>query len=165
VGGPGIVATGQTVIFSNLAAGSSPAITLTNTSGCTSAAANCSDAAASCGAQPVNSVVGSSANELTLSAVSPEKELLLSQTTVKAYPNPFNDKVKFVVAAAQAGKGTLEVFNMLGQKVRTVYQGFVPAGINSFELSLPDQRNSNLIYRFTIGEKQITGKLLQITGN
>jgi len=97
------------------------------------------------------------------SPVSTANDLLLSQTTVKAYPNPFNDRVKFVVTAAQAGKGTLEVFNMLGQKVKTVYEGFVPAGTNNFELSLPGQKNSTLIYRFRMGENQLTGKLLQIT--
>ena len=162
VGGQGIVANGQPVVFSNLAAGSNPAVTVTNTDGCTSAAANCTDAAASCSSQLVSARVASSTNELS-SPVSTANDLLLSQTTVKAYPNPFNDKVKFVVTAAQAGKGTLEVFNMLGQKVKTVYEGFVPAGTNNFELSLPGQKNSTLIYRFRMGENQLTGKLLQIT--
>ena len=157
VGSPGIVATGQAIIFGNLAAGSNPSVTVTNTSGCTSAAANCADALASCSAPPSNARVITT-NELSSST----NELLLSQTTVKAYPNPFNDRVKFVVSAAQAGKGTLEVFNMLGQKVKTVYQGFLPAGINNFELNLPGQKNSTLIYRFSMGENQLTGKLLQI---
>ena len=84
------------------------------------------------------------------------------QTTVRAYPNPFSDKVKFVVTATKSGTGTLEVFNMLGQKVKTVYQGVVPAGVNNFELNLPNQRQSNLVYKFTMGEKQVTGKLIQI---
>ena len=84
------------------------------------------------------------------------------QTTVKAYPNPFNDQVKFVVNSAQAGSGTLDLYNMMGQKVKTVYHGFVPAGVNNFDLNLPGQNNSTLIYRFSMGTKQITGKLLQI---
>ena len=161
VGGSGILATGQPIIFSNLAAGSNPGVTVTNGSGCTSAATNCADAVASCGATS-SGLRTASSGELLSSAVLSPSELLISQTTVKAYPNPFNDKVKFVVSAAQAGQGTLEVFNMLGQKVKTVYQGFVPAGINNFELFLPGQKNISLIYRFRMGENLLTGKLLQV---
>ncbi|MDB5222588.1 MAG: hypothetical protein JWN83_1255 [Chitinophagaceae bacterium] len=89
-------------------------------------------------------------------------DLSSSQTNVKAYPNPFNDKVKFVVTSEKAGIGMLEIFNTLGQKIITVYQGLIPAGINNFELSLPGQNYANLIYRFRMGEKKITGKLLQV---
>jgi hypothetical protein len=82
---------------------------------------------------------------------------------VIAYPNPFSDKIKFVVTSSVAGKGTLEVYNMLGQKVRTVYQGQFVAGSQNFELNLPSAYRSNLIYVLRVGEKRITGKLLQLS--
>lgn len=75
---------------------------------------------------------------------------------------PFNDRVKFVVNVPKSGNGILEVYNNLGQKVKTVFQGKVFAGVNNFELHLPGQR-SNLIYRFVMENKQINGKLLQIS--
>ena len=78
------------------------------------------------------------------------------------FPNPFSDKVKFVVSAAETANGSLEVFNMFGQKVKTVYQGLVPAGVNNFVLNLPVQNQSSLVYRLTIGGKTITGKLIQL---
>ncbi|MFM7838899.1 MAG: hypothetical protein ACKO6K_04980, partial [Chitinophagaceae bacterium] len=46
-----------------------------------------------------------------------------SAVTVKTVPNPFGSKVRFVINAPQAGNGVLEIFNTMGQKVKTVYQG------------------------------------------
>jgi hypothetical protein len=83
-------------------------------------------------------------------------------TKVTAYPNPFTGKVKFVVTSAIAGKGSLEVYNMLGQKVKSVYQGNIIAGNQTFELNLPSSARSNLIYVLTVGDKRITGKLLHL---
>ena len=70
--------------------------------------------------------------------------------------------MRFVVNTAHAGNGTLEIFNMVGQKVKTVYQGHVPAGVSNFDLNLPGQKNASLIYRFSVGTKLVTGKLLQL---
>jgi hypothetical protein len=95
-------------------------------------------------------------------ANSSTSESVESQTTVKAYPNPFSDKVKFLVTSAAAGRGSLEVYNMMGQKVKTVYQGFITKGSQTFELSLPNQQVANLIYVLRVGDKKMSGKLLQI---
>jgi hypothetical protein len=56
----------------------------------------------------------------------------------------------------------LEVYNLLGQKVKTVYQGQITAGSQSFEMSVPLKQRSDLIYVLKIGGKQISGKLLQM---
>jgi hypothetical protein len=85
-----------------------------------------------------------------------------SQATVKAFPNPFGNKVKFVVTVPEAGSGSLEVLNLLGQKVKTVFQGRMPAGANTFEVNLPSMQSSQLIYILRMGDKQVTGKLLQL---
>jgi PKD repeat protein len=85
-----------------------------------------------------------------------------AQTTVKAYPNPFSDRIKFVVTSAVAGNGVLDVYNMTGQKVKTVHQGYIAAGTQTFELSLPTQQVANLVYVLRIGDKRMSGKILQI---
>jgi hypothetical protein len=95
--------------------------------------------------------------------VSSTSEIVESQTTsVKAYPNPFSDRVKFLVTSSTSGRGSLEVYNMMGQKVKTVYQGFISKGAQTFELSLPAQQISNLVYVLRVGDKKMSGKLLQI---
>ena len=146
------------VTFNNLAAGSNPAITVKSAFGCVSDPSDCD--AADCSAPPAGKSGSNTAT--TVKPTVKTTNITEKQTTVRAYPNPFSDKVKFVVTATKSGTGTLEVFNMLGQKVKTVYQGVVPAGVNNFELNLPNQRQSNLVYKFTMGEKQVTGKLIQI---
>ncbi|HET9278042.1 MAG TPA: T9SS type A sorting domain-containing protein, partial [Flavitalea sp.] len=92
---------------------------------------------------------------------SSSNETTEAQTAVKAFPNPFNDRVKFVVSVPQPGYGSLEVMNMLGQKIKTIFQGQLNAGNQSFEMVLPQDRYSTLFYIFRINGKQVTGKLIQ----
>jgi hypothetical protein len=79
--------------------------------------------------------------------------------SVSTYPNPYNGNVRFTVANPKAGQGSLEVFNMLGQKVSTVYRGFIAAGTQNYQLNLGNV-HSTLIYRLQVGDKQVSGKLL-----
>ncbi|WP_207515827.1 T9SS type A sorting domain-containing protein [Longitalea luteola] len=84
------------------------------------------------------------------------------QTTIKVFPNPFNDHVRFVVTAPGGGKGSLELFNSLGQKIKTVFQGRLQPGVNMFQVILPSGKSAQLIYVLRIGAKQVTGKLVQL---
>ena len=61
-----------------------------------------------------------------------------------------------------SGYGSLQVYNLMGQKVKTVYEGYMSAGKQYFTLTLPVQQRANLVYIFTVGGKQVTGKLLQL---
>jgi hypothetical protein len=89
-------------------------------------------------------------------------ETVSASLAVTAYPNPYSDKVNFVIDTKTAGQGSLEVYNMMGQKIKTVFRGFVVAGRQNFTLSLPMHQRGNLVYVFRIADKQITGKLLQL---
>lgn len=82
--------------------------------------------------------------------------------SVTAYPNPYTDKVNFTVESDVSGQGALQVYNMVGQKIKTVYQGFITRGSQNFTLTLPAQQRANLIYVLTVGDNQVTGKLLQL---
>jgi len=130
--------------FTNIPAGSGFQVKVTTTGGCFNTF--------SCGTCPAVAKASSPASEL----------ITESQTTVKAYPNPFSDRIKFVVTSPVAGRGNLEVYNMMGQKVKTIYQGFINAGTQTFELSLPKQQIANLVYVLRIGDKKMSGKILQI---
>jgi len=95
--------------------------------------------------------------------VAKTESIASAETTVTAYPNPYTDQVSFSVDAKVSGYGSLEVYNMMGQKLRTVYQGYILAGRQKFTLSLPTRQRSNLVYILRMGNKQITGKLLQLS--
>jgi len=53
-------------------------------------------------------------------------EYALSQN----YPNPFNPSTQFELSLPAASDVRLEVFNVLGQRVRTLVEDFLPAGIH-----------------------------------
>lgn len=81
---------------------------------------------------------------------------------IKAIPNPFSDRVRFAVTNERAGIGILDVFNMQGQKVKTVYSGYVPAGTSYYDLEVVGQSSGQLIYILRIGSEKLSGKLLQV---
>ena len=112
---------------------------------------NCTSSA-SCAAEGGTNRASSTTSELST----------ISETTVKAYPNPFSDRIKFLVNSSSAGRGSLDIYNMMGQRVKTVYQGYIGAGSQTFELSMPRQQIANLIYVLRIGDKKTSGKILQI---
>jgi hypothetical protein len=144
-------------IFSNLAPGSVTGIKV-KIAGCISTAASCD--ASQCTNQ---SITQSSSARMRTDSYSMEQQIIVEEPTkVTAYPNPFSNKVKFVVTSAIVGKGSLEVYNMLGQKIKSVYQGNIIAGNQIFELSLPSAQRSNLIYVLRVGDKRVTGKLLHL---
>lgn len=141
--------------FTNLAAGSNPTIWVKSPDGCVSATGtSCSSAQATC---------TSGARMRTDNSQTIQQQMTVQETAkVTAFPNPFNDRVKFVVTSSIAGKGSLEVYNMLGQKIKSVYQGQFIEGNQNFELSLPSSQRANLIYVLRVGDKRVTGKLLHL---
>ncbi|MCU7550519.1 hypothetical protein OCK74_15480 [Chitinophagaceae bacterium LB-8] len=84
-----------------------------------------------------------------------------AKTKVLAAPNPFYNKIKFTLVSEVSGQGSLEIYNMLGQKVKTVFQGYVQKGqVQNIEYNVPGAQRSNLIYIFKVGDQQVTGKLI-----
>jgi len=138
--------------FNGLAPGSVSGIkVMQNSTGCVSSAVSCD--ASNCSAP-------------TISMVQTQSPVIANnQTTIKAYPNPFNNTVKFMVTNSTGGRGTLEVWNMLGQKVATVYQGYFAPGSSTYEFKSNESRTNGLIYRLVLGGKPITGKLIHIPGS
>ena len=104
------------ITFSNIPAGSGYQVT--------ASIGSCSSTASSC----------NTAQGITTKSIDNTNLVLQegNQVAVKAYPNPFNDKVRFVVNSPDAGNGSLEIYNMLGQRVQTVYQGHINAGNQKF---------------------------------
>jgi hypothetical protein len=96
----------------------------------------------------------------TTTVVSASRESIDAVTTVSAYPNPFSDNINFEVITKQSGQGTLEVYNVTGQKVKTVFSGYMNAGRQRFTMNVPAGQTSVLLYVFRMGNQRITGKLL-----
>ncbi|HUP13969.1 MAG TPA: hypothetical protein VM187_17235, partial [Niastella sp.] len=135
------------VVFT-VQAGKQFSISVTNTDGCASDATNCTNYTANtCPTVKAvaNKTVG--AEEAT--------------TKVAAAPNPFNDHIRFTITPATSGRGTLDLYNTLGQKVRTVFQGQVQKGqTQTIEYSVPYSQRNLLIYQFNVGKERLSGKLV-----
>jgi len=80
---------------------------------------------------------------------------------VSAFPNPFSDNINFQIETKQSGQGVLEVYNMTGQKIKTVFSGYLNAGKQQFSMSVPPGQNIALFYVFRMGNQRASGKLLQ----
>ncbi|MDD3525181.1 MAG: carboxypeptidase regulatory-like domain-containing protein, partial [Candidatus Cloacimonetes bacterium] len=80
-------------------------------------------------------------------------------------PNPFNPETNIAFDLAQAGPVSLEIFNIKGQRVRTLINKPMPAGRHRIVFDARDDRGKPLgsgvyLYRFRSGEYQSTRKMM-----
>jgi hypothetical protein len=73
------------------------------------------------------------------------------------YPNPFNPITNISFSLSTATDVSLEVFNMLGQKIKILHTGRLPAGTHVFQWDATDDRREKVasgiyFYRLTAGE-------------
>jgi len=83
----------------------------------------------------------------------------VTQVTVTAYPNPFQDQLNFRFVSPASGRATLELFNVHGQRLSVLFDGNVSAGVANFVRYNSTNASGMLIYRLTVGGKVLTGKV------
>ncbi|KOH45380.1 hypothetical protein NC99_18300 [Sunxiuqinia dokdonensis] len=98
-------------------------------------------------------------------SVSPESEsvttLGLKSTNLKVYPNPFSETVTFEFKTHSNAHATLEISNLLGQKVATLLDGPVEKGVlNRIDYTPVYETPGMLIYRLTINQSVQTGRII-----
>jgi hypothetical protein len=93
------------------------------------------------------------------------EEPVTTPLAVSTYPNPFRDVVRFEIRSATGGQGELNIYDMQGTRISTFAVGKVPAGqVFRFEYRMPATPMQTLMYRMTVGNRQVTGKLMR-SGN
>lgn len=81
---------------------------------------------------------------------------------VKAFPNPYSGVINFRFISPRSGRALLEIYNLMGQKVGVVYEGWVDAGVEkSVKYTVPSALKSSIIYRLKVGDKTVADKLLR----
>jgi len=75
------------------------------------------------------------------------------------YPNPFNPSTKIDFALPEAAQVTLEVYNMLGQQVATLENGYLSAGQHSVSFDASDLSSGIYLYRLQAGDQVLTRSL------
>jgi hypothetical protein len=83
---------------------------------------------------------------------------------ISAYPNPFRDQVRFLIQSPVAGQAVLEVYNVSGQKLQTIYNGRIAANETKVVNYKPmAAASSMMIYRLRVGNQTVSGKLVGLT--
>ena len=81
------------------------------------------------------------------------------------YPNPFNPTTTIEFALPEASEVSLEIYNLLGQKVRTLVNGYVPAGYINTSWDGMDQNGKEIssgtyIYRLQTADQSFSKKMV-----
>ena len=75
------------------------------------------------------------------------------------YPNPFNPSTKLNVSLRRAGIMSLKIYNLLGQLVKVVDEGYKPAGTYSYNVNMNNFASGVYLYRLREGNNMMTKKM------
>jgi hypothetical protein len=82
-------------------------------------------------------------------------------SVLRSYPNPFSSQLTIEINSPKAGNaGSLELFNLKGQKLQSISLNSLNQGINSLELDTADLPNG--VYFYKLSGSARTGKILKI---
>jgi hypothetical protein len=90
----------------------------------------------------------------------PSIEVPRSFKLYQNYPNPFNPVTEIRFELLRSGQITLEVFDLLGKKVRTLVSGHRSAGIHEMTFDAKDLATGVYFYRLQSGHATKTRKML-----
>jgi ligand-binding sensor domain-containing protein len=98
-----------------------------------------------------------------------EWEVLVPQTDIATYnyPNPFNPSTTIAYDLPQEGSVKIEIFNIRGQKVRTLLDEYQRAGKHQIVWNGKDERNIEMpsgiyLYQIATESKDVAGKMMMI---
>ena len=93
--------------------------------------------------------------------IEPTEELEPVEPKLKIYPNPFKDRARFEFASPIATQAKIDIYNMAGQMVQTVFDGFVEKNTTYNADFKPDEQVSGIyFYRMKLGNVIHNGKLV-----
>lgn len=76
------------------------------------------------------------------------------------YPNPFNPYTKISFISLSPGDVTISLYNMLGQKVRTIAKRWFPNGVNYIEFNSSGLPSGSYFYRLEVDGFAETKKMI-----
>ena len=79
---------------------------------------------------------------------------------IGSYPNPFNSQVKIEYALPQPSYVTIEIYDLLGRRVRTLIDGKKHAGYHQVTWNSKDQSSGLYFYRIQAGNYSKTMKMM-----
>ena len=97
--------------------------------------------------------------------VAENRNLPTNFTLYQNYPNPFNMDTEIGFALSTFGHVTLDIFDILGRKIRTLVSGSLDAGYHSFRWNSADDNGAAVssglyFYKLQTGETDAIKKML-----
>ncbi len=89
-------------------------------------------------------------------------ELPLEYALDQNYPNPFNPVTTIQFSLEKAGRTTLEIYNVLGQKVATLVNGELSAGAHRYQWNASGMASGIYFYRLRIQNFVATKKMILV---
>lgn len=83
-----------------------------------------------------------------------------SKLSLQNYPNPFNPSTKLSYQIAENGKVDLEIYNIKGQKVKTIFSGNQEKGLYQIEWNGKDSNNHSVSSGIYYARLRTSGKVL-----
>lgn len=87
-------------------------------------------------------------------------ESLPDKVSLGNYPNPFNPTTQIAYALPESQKVTITVYNMLGQQVVTLVNGFIKAGNHTVSFDASNLSSGVYLYSIRTPSTMITKKML-----
>lgn len=75
------------------------------------------------------------------------------------FPNPSTAKTHIPLELAASTHVTIEVFNLIGSKVKTLVKKELPAGRHNIEFDTSQLKSGVYLYRLTSGDKRLTRRM------
>ena len=97
-------------------------------------------------------IIPVSVNARTTGVDDPSTGLPIAFSLAQNYPNPFNPSTEIEFALPTGGDVRLDVFNVLGQRVATLVNGFLPAGYHSVNWNASSQASGVYFYKLSAGQ-------------
>ncbi len=76
------------------------------------------------------------------------------------YPNPFNSSTQINVKIAKAGNLSIKVYNIIGEEVSEIVNGFYETGMHKFFFNANELSSGVYLLRMSIGEKYLAHKII-----
>jgi predicted GH43/DUF377 family glycosyl hydrolase len=101
------------------------------------------------------------ATDSTLAPSSKKEHILINDYTLKQnYPNPFNPSTQISFTIPKHENVTLEVYNLIGQKIETLLNKPLSAGIHEVEFNAHNLSSGIYMYRIEAGAWQDVKKMV-----
>jgi PKD repeat protein len=80
---------------------------------------------------------------------------------ISMYPNPAHDAVNVIVNSTNEGNITLKLYDLLGSRIRSIYEGKIYSGDNYYNVSLSGLPQGVYILSIYDGQNTVTEKLVK----